>query len=46
MKKNYNEVEIKVNLFALEDVLTVTVSGEIDDDETKVPIPEGWGGAN
>ena len=40
MKKKYNEIEIKIYAFQAVDI--VTLSGEIDGDETKYPIPDGW----
>ena len=41
MKKKYEKVEIDVYMFEDEDI--VTASGEVDGDETKYPIPGGWG---
>ena len=41
MKKKYEKVEIDVYIFEEEDI--VTASGEVDGDETKYPIPGGWG---
>ncbi len=40
MKKKYDKVEIDVYTFKEEDI--VRTSGEVDGDETKYPIPDGW----
>ena len=39
--KKYEEIKIEILLFRDEDI--VTASGEVDGDETKYPIPGGWG---
>ena len=39
--KKYEEIKIEVLLLSNEDI--VTASGEVDGDETKYPIPGGWG---
>lgn len=44
MKKRYEEIEIQILLLNCEEL--VRTSGEVDEDETKYPIPNGWGGAN
>ena len=41
MKKLYEQLELDIVLLSLDDV--VTASGEVEDDETKYPIPGGWG---
>ena len=41
MKNRYEKIEIQILTFAGEDI--VRTSGAIDGDETKYPIPEGWG---
>ena len=38
--KNYDELIIKICLTEANDC--ITASGEIDEDETKYPIPDGW----
>lgn len=40
MKKQFDELEIKICLMVANDCLTT--SGEVDGDETKYPIPDGW----
>lgn len=40
MKKIFNEVKIKIVLFKEEDM--IRTSGEVEGDETKYPIPDGW----
>ena len=40
MKKIFEKVEIKIVLFNQEDM--IRTSGEVDGDETKYPIPDGW----
>lgn len=39
--KKYEEIKIEILLLSNEDI--VKTSGEIDGDETKYPIPDGWG---
>ena len=39
--KKYEEIKIEILILRNEDI--VTVSGEVDGDETKYPIPGGWG---
>ena len=38
--KNYDELIVKICLMEANDC--ITASGEIDEDETKYPIPDGW----
>lgn len=40
--KKYNEIEIKIYKLQTEDIVTLSTSGEVDGDETKYPIPDGW----
>lgn len=44
MKKIFEKVEIKIILFNQEDMIRTSgeTSGEVDGDETKYPIPDGW----
>ena len=41
MKSRYEEIKISILTFSEEDI--VRTSGEVDGDETKYPIPDGWG---
>lgn len=38
--KVYDEIKIEILLFSNNDI--VTTSGEVDGDETKYPVPDGW----
>ena len=38
--KNYDELIVTLCLMEEEDC--ITASGEVDEDETKYPIPDGW----
>ena len=40
MKKIFEQLEIRIILFEQEDV--IRTSGEVEGDETKYPIPDGW----
>jgi hypothetical protein len=42
MNKEYKALEITIYQFDNEDIVTLSTSGEIDGDETKYPIPDGW----
>ena len=42
MNKEYKTLEITIFQFAQEDIVTFSFSGEVDSDETRYPIPEGW----
>ena len=41
MNSRYEEIKISILTFSEEDI--VRTSGEVDGDETKYPIPDGWG---
>ena len=40
MKSKYEKIEIEIYTFQEADI--VRTSGEVDGDETKYPIPDGW----
>ena len=42
MKNQYEKINIKIYMFQDMDIVTVSTSGEVDGDETKYPIPDGW----
>ena len=42
MKNKYNEMEIIICMFPDTDIVTFSTSGEVEGDETKYPIPDGW----
>lgn len=42
MKKKYNEIEVEIYTLITEDIVRTSASGEVDGDETKYPIPDGW----
>ena len=42
MKKKYNEIEIEIYTFQDADIITASISGSADGDETKYPILDGW----
>ena len=42
MKNQYEKIKIQIYMFQAEDIVTLSSSGEIDGDETKHPIPDGW----
>ena len=43
MINQYEKIKIEIYTFQAEDIVTGSTSGEIDGDETKYPIPDGWG---
>ena len=42
MKNQYEKVKIEIYIFQDMDIVTLSTSGEVDGDETKYPIPDGW----
>ena len=42
MKNKYQKIEIELYIFQDTDIVTLLTSGEVDGDETKYPIPDGW----
>ena len=42
MKNQYEKIKIQIYTFQAEDIVTLSCSGEVDGDETKYPIPDGW----
>ena len=42
MKNQYEKIKIEIDTFQNADIVTLSISGEIDGDETKYPIPDGW----
>ena len=42
MKNQYEKIKIQIYTFQAEDIVTLSYSGEVDGDETKYPIPDGW----
>ncbi len=42
MKNKYSEIEIEIYDFSCEDIVRTSPQGEVDGDETKYPIPDGW----
>ena len=42
MKNQYEKIEIEICTFQDADIVTLSTSGEVDGDETKYPIPDGW----
>ena len=42
MKNQYEKIKIQIYMFQAEDIVTLSTSGEVDGDETKYPIPDGW----
>ena len=42
MKSQYEKIKIEIYAFQDVDIVTSSISGEIDGDETKYPIPDGW----
>lgn len=42
MKSQYEKIKIEIYAFQDVDIVTSSISGEIDGDETKYPIPDAW----
>ena len=42
MKNQYEKIKIEIYMFQDMDIVTLSTSGEVDSDETKYPIPDGW----
>ena len=42
MKNQYQKIKIEIYMFQNADIVTFSSSGEVDGDETKYPIPDGW----
>lgn len=42
MKNQYEKIKIEIYTFQDVDIVTLSTSGEVDGDETKYPIPDGW----
>jgi hypothetical protein len=42
MRNQYEKIEIEIYTFHAADIVTLSTSGEVDSDETKYPIPDGW----
>ena len=42
MKNQYEKIKIEIYMFQDMDIVTFSSSGEVDGDETKYPIPDGW----
>lgn len=42
MINQYEKVKIEIYMFQDVDIVTFSSSGEVDGDETKYPIPDGW----
>ncbi len=42
MKSQYEKIKIEIYAFQDVDIVTLSTSGEVDGDETKYPIPDGW----
>ncbi len=43
MKKEYEKIQLMIVTFDADDVCTMSImSGEVDGDETKYPVPGGW----
>ena len=42
MKNQYEKISIEIYMFQDMDIVTLSSSGEVDGDETKYPIPDGW----
>lgn len=42
MKNQYEKLTIEIYTFQDVDIVTLSTSGEVDEDETKYPIPDGW----
>ena len=42
MKNQYEKIKIEIYMFQNTDIVTLSTSGEVDGDETKYPIPDGW----
>jgi len=42
MKNQYEKIKIEIYTFQDADIVTLSASGEVEGDETKYPIPDGW----
>ena len=42
MINQYEKIKIEIYMFQDVDIVTFSSSGEVDGDETKYPIPDGW----
>ena len=42
MKNQYEKIKIEIYTFQDADIVTFSASGEVEGDETKYPIPDGW----
>ena len=42
MKNQYEKIKIEIYMFQDMDIVTFSSAGEVDGDETKYPIPDGW----
>ena len=42
MINQYEKIKIEIYMFQNADIVTLSSSGEVDGDETKYPIPDGW----
>lgn len=42
MKDQYEKIKIQIYMFQNADIVTSSTFGEVDGDETKYPIPDGW----
>ncbi len=43
MKRNYDEIKIEVLVLTCADVIRTSQEGTVEGDETKYPVPGGWG---
>ena len=42
MINQYEKIKIEIYMFQDVDIVTSSSSGEVEGDETKYPIPDGW----
>ena len=42
LNNKYKKIEIEIYTFQDADIVTFSASGEVEGDETKYPIPDGW----
>jgi hypothetical protein len=42
MRNQYEKIKIEIYMFQDVDIVTFSSLGEVDGDETKYPIPDGW----